>query len=186
MNRTRLRQFIEDETPVLTRTLGVYLSRAGLAISAGELLSEVVVEALEHEARFDPARQPRAWLLGIAANLIRRKQAELARLDRREPLARDLYPGTEPSDDEVFDWLDAVSAVDPHLTLDGNDDVSALLARVSPEDAMVLRLAVLHGLDGAALARELGISPGAARVRLHRALERLRRHLQAEKDPGDE
>lgn len=186
MNRTRLRQFIEEETPVLTRTLGIYLSRAGLTISASELLSEVVVEALEHEARFDPARQPRAWLLGIAANLIRRKQAELARLDRREPLARDLYPGAEPSDDEVFDWLDGMSAVDPHLTLDGNDDVSALLARVSPEDAMVLRLAVLHGLDGETLARELGVSPGAARVRLHRALERLRRHLQAEKDPGDE
>lgn len=88
MNRTRLRQFIEAEAGVLTRTLGFYLSRAGLTISAEELLSEVVVEALKHEERFNPARPPRAWLLGIGANLIRRKQAELARLDNPTILAQ--------------------------------------------------------------------------------------------------
>ncbi|MEO8392787.1 MAG: hypothetical protein ABI700_07325 [Chloroflexota bacterium] len=50
----------------------------------------------------------------------------------------------------------------------------------------MLRLAILSGLDGDALARELGVTAGAARVRLHRALNRLRRTAQAEKDHGDE
>ena len=186
MNRTRLRQFIEDESPALTRTLGFYLNRAGLTVSASELLNEVVVEALKHEARFNPARQPRAWLLGIAANLIRRKQAELARLNRREPLARDLYPGEEPGDDEVFDWLSQLTALDTSQMLDADERVNALLANVSPEDARVLRLAILHDLDGEALARELRVTPGAARVRLHRALNRLRRTVSHEKERSDE
>jgi RNA polymerase sigma factor (sigma-70 family) len=187
MTRTRLRQFIEEESHVLTRTLGFYLSRAGLTVSASELLNEVVVEALEHEDRFNPARQPRAWLLGIAVNLIRRKQSELARLNWREPLARDLYPGDEPSDDEVFEWLAAFTEVGTLEALEINEAANALLAGVSPEDAYLLRLAILSGLDGDALARELGISAGAARVRLHRALNRLRQTTtQAEKDRGDE
>lgn len=188
MNRSRLRQFIEAEAQVLTRTLGFYLSRAGLTISASELLSEVVVEALKHEDRFNPARQPRAWLLGIAVNLIRRKQAELARLDRREPLAHDLYPGDAPSDDEVFDWLEPFTGVESAEALDANEAANALLAGVSAEDATILRLAILNDLDGEALAEALGITPGAARVRLHRALNRLRRtaRLSQAKDQGDE
>ena len=186
MKRTRLRQFIEDEAHVLTRTLGFYLRHAGLSMSASELLNEVVAEALEHEDRFNPSRQPRAWLLGIAANLIRREQAELARLDRREPLARDLYPGDEPSDDEVFDWLAVFDGAETLAELEGNETVKALLAGVSADDASVLRLAILSGLDGDALARELGTTPGAARVRLHRALNRLRRTVTQAKEHGDE
>lgn len=187
MNRTRLRQFIEAEAGVLTRTLGFYLSRAGLTVSAEELLSEVVVEALKHEDRFNPARPPRAWLLGIGANLIRRKQAELARLDKREPLARDLYPGDAPSDDEVFDWLEPFVGVETVEELEANEAANALLAGVSAEDAAILRLAILNDLDGEALANTLGTTPGAARVRLHRALNRLRRTAQINhaKEQGD-
>lgn len=188
MNRLRLRQFIEEESHVLTRTLGFYLNRAGLTVSASELLNEVVVEALQHEDRFNAARQPRAWLLGIAANLIRRKQAELARLDRREPLARDLYPGDEPSDEEVFDWLARWTGVETLEALESDEAANALLASVSADDAHILRLAILSGLDGEALARELGVTAGAARVRLHRALTRLRRGVaaQGERNRGDE
>lgn len=186
MNRNRLRQFIEDETPSLTRTLGFYLSRAGLTDSASELLNDVVVEALKHEDRFNPTRQPRAWLLGIAANLIHRKQTELARLNRREPLARDLYPGDEPNDDDLFDWFVQMIPGSTAERYEIREEVNHLLAGVSEDDAQILRLALMYGLDGEALARELGITPGAARVRLHRAMQRMRRIVQAEKERSDE
>ncbi|MBX3061605.1 MAG: hypothetical protein KF726_01440 [Anaerolineae bacterium] len=52
------------------------------------------------------------------------------------------------------------------------------MALVSVEDARLLKLAVLHDLDGDELAQELGITAGAARVRLHRALRRLRREVE--------
>lgn len=187
---TRLRHYIETEAASLTRTLRFYLYRAGLAgrdqaleSAAAELLNEVVLEALRHEDRFRVGEQPRAWLLGIAANLIRRKQAEFARRSRREPLLRDLYGGAqaEMSDDDLFDWLVTWSgsmSADPT----DSDQTAALLALLSPDDQRVVRLAVLHDLDGDALAAALHITPGAARVRLHRALKRLRERLVTGRD----
>lgn len=180
---SRLRHYIATEAAELTRTLRYYLLRAGSSVQAealdsatSELLNEVVVEALTHEDRFRSEMHPRAWLLGIAANLIKRRQSEFARQQRREPLIRDLYPGMEDvmSDDDLFDlmieWADA-SHTD---VLERDTMISMLLDTLSPQDSQILRLALLHGLNGDTLARELGISAGAARVRLHRAIHRLR------------
>lgn len=185
---TRLRQFIEYEAESLVGILRYYLFRAGTAgdgldNAASELLNEVVIEALQHETRFEPSGQPRAWLLGIAANLIKRRQVENARRNQREPLVRDLYPAFEGdlSDGELFDRI-------AHLTgmtedeLDADAHVAALLRPLSPDDQHIVRLAILYGLDGDALANELGVNPGTARVRLHRALNRLRTAYFADKE----
>ena len=109
-NRTLLRRFIEKHAETLLGTLRCYVVRAGLAdrqgatLAAVESLNEVVVEALEHADRFRPSGQPMAWLLGIAANLIKRKQAGRATRNRREPLVHDLYPHAQAaiSEDELF------------------------------------------------------------------------------------
>jgi RNA polymerase sigma factor (sigma-70 family) len=196
-NRTLLRRFIEAEAETLLGTLRYYLLRAGLADSQGatlaavELLNEVVVEALEHSDRFRPSGQPMAWLLGIAANLIKRKQVERATRSRREPLVRDLYPGVGDtlSEGELFDRLATFTLVDLAQDLEANEAASTILAQVSEDDQHVLRLAMLHDLNGKELAQELGVTPGAARVRLHRALNRLRdawHALQGQKDEGNE
>jgi RNA polymerase sigma-70 factor (ECF subfamily) len=195
MNRatenSRLRQFIAEESDGLLATLRYYVYRAGLTgqdqpldAAASELLNEVVLEALEHEDRFRVSGQPRAWLLGIAANLIKRKQTDFARRARREPLVRDLYPGDQESlsDDDLFDWMGSLSGTKDALELESDDQVNAILAGVSPDDQRVLRLGILHGLDGGALGVALGVTPGAARVRLHRALNRLRASYLARKD----
>jgi RNA polymerase sigma-70 factor (ECF subfamily) len=189
--KSRLRQFIAEETDALHGALRYYLLRAGLTdqpldSAAGELLNDVVVEALEHEDRFRAGGQPRAWLLGIAANLVKRRQVESARRARREPLLRDLYPGEETaSDDDLFDWLASLTDVSSAEELDANEAVNAILSGVSPDDGHILRLAILHGLDGEALGAALNVTPGAARVRLHRALNRLRASYRAQEDMGD-
>ncbi|KAB2852371.1 MAG: sigma-70 family RNA polymerase sigma factor [Anaerolineae bacterium] len=185
---TRLRQFIETEAESLVGILRYYLFRANtdgdsLESAASELLNEVVIEALQHEARFEPTGQPRAWLLGIAANLIKRRQVETARLNQREPLVRDLYPTLEGdlSDGELFDRVaNLVGMTEDEL--DTDSQVAALLRPLSPDDQHIVRLAILNGLDGDTLAHELGIHPGAARVRLHRAINRLRTAYFAEQD----
>jgi RNA polymerase sigma factor (sigma-70 family) len=192
--KSRLRQFIEDETDALHGTLRYYLYRAGLTgqeqpldSAASELLNEVVIEALEHEHQFRAGGQPRAWLLGIAANLVKRKQVEFARRTRREPLLRDLYPGDDTmSDDDLFDWLTSLTDVSTAQELDNDEQVNVILGGVSPDDQHVLRLAILHGLDSEALGKALGCKSGAARVRLHRALNRLRTSYTARKDIRDE
>lgn len=187
-NRTLLRRFIEENAETLLGTLRYYVVRAGLAdrqgatLAAVELLNEVTVEALAHADRFRPSGQPVAWLLGIAANLIKRKQAGRATRNRREPLVRDLYPHTQAtiSEDELFDRLAALDVSDLVQDLEANEEVSAILAHVSEDDQRVLRLAVLHDLNGGELAQALDVTPGAARVRLHRALNRLRDAWQAQ------
>ena len=189
ISQRQFQQFITAEMDSLVKTLSFYVLRAGLADGADtqaavqELLNEVVVEALEHLDRFEQSPQPKAWLLRVAANLIKRKQVQNAKLSRREPLIRDLYENAQHerfSDEELFDQLAAAS--DAAQSPEHDSDIEALLASVSAEDRRVLQLAILHGLDGAALARELSVTPVAARVRLHRALARLREAQRRERD----
>lgn len=191
---SRLRQYIATESAELTRTLRFYLLRAGfgghtqtLDSATSELLNEVVVEALTHEERFRSESHPRAWLLGIAANLIKRRQTEFARQQRREPLIRDLYPGMEGvmSDDDLFDLMIGWMDTPPQDAHEQEELVAALLDTLPPNDSQILRLALLHGLNGDTIARELGISPGAARVRLHRAMQRLRMAYQTQEAKYD-
>ena len=80
------------------------------------------------------------------------------------------------SDDDLFDRFAALTpgGDDPAAALESDAAVAALLEHVPVADREVLRLALIHELDGESLARALGVRPGAARVRLHRALGRLR------------
>lgn len=167
INHNRLRQHIEAEVESLRATLTVYARRGGLP-DADDLLQDVVVEALRHADRLDPQRPIRAWLLGIAANLVRRQQVDRTRREQREPLVRDLFPRWQTEDDDVFDRVAALT--------DSPDDgaADALLRLVTPADREVLRLAILHDMNGDELGKALRVKPGTARVRLHRALQRLR------------
>lgn len=190
-NQSLLHQFIEDEAENLLGTLRLYVQRAKLAKGesvkevALELLSEVVVEALEHADRFNRSRQPMAWLLGIAANLIKQKQAEIAKRAQREVFVRDLLDTNQNtlSDGELFDRIASLT-IGPPQDLESNEQAAKILALVSEEDQKVLRLSVLRDLNGEELAKELGITPGAARVRLHRALNRLRDAWQKQAEGG--
>ena len=185
-NRQRLLQFLDAEMESLHGILQVYVQRAGLAGSedaASELLNSVVVEALSHAQRYDPARPPRAWLLGIAANLVHRRQAEAARLNLREPLAGDLLEERQESPgldgDELFELL-AAHAAEPGGAgfgedFEARDGLFGALKLLSVDERRVVQLFAQGNLDGDALAAVLHVTPGAARVRLHRALGHLRR-----------
>jgi RNA polymerase sigma factor (sigma-70 family) len=180
--RTLLLEFIAAEREALLGTLRVYVLRAGLAQGEGadavaaELLGEVAVEAAASAARFRPEARPMPWLLGIAANLIKRRQVAVAKRAAREPPVADLAGrrGEGLSEAELFDRLGAIAASNPGEELEADEAVAEILNCVSPDDAQVVRLAVLHDLNGEELGRALDITPGAARVRLHRALNRLR------------
>lgn len=180
-NRERIEKFIQDESAAFYRTLRHYLSRSGLFEArdldeaAQDLLNEVVVEALGCLDRLTPEIPPRAWLLGIAANLIKREQVAHAKRQRREPLIRDLYTAQQDalSDEELFDLLPTVE-YSPDTELEVNQNLDGILPGLTKKDADCLRLAILRDMDGNALAEMLGISVNAARVRMHRALNRLR------------
>ena len=179
----RLYQFLEDEkeASALLGILRSYVRNAGLATGqavqdvAYEVLSDVMVEALPRLDRFDPARSPRAWLLGFAINIIKRRKARAGQAAREVPMREAAGPAErELSDDEIFDRLAAIRDTDLSADVAANESAATLLMLVGEEDRRILHLAVLAGMDGAALGRALGVKPATARVRLHRALDRLR------------
>jgi DNA-directed RNA polymerase specialized sigma24 family protein len=69
--------------------------------------------------------------------------------------------------------------------LEVKHDIDELLACVSRSDGELLRLAFFHDLDREALAKALNLSPSAARMRLHRALNRLRSALTEQREAGN-
>ena len=181
-SKQRIVDFLTDNVAALLGILRSYVKRMGLArgeevaAAAVDVLQEVVVEALDHADRFNPTRQPMAWLLGIATNIIKRKKAEIARRSRRELFIGELSTAQqEPlSDDELFDQITSCTSAGPEQDIEANEQAVMMLSLVSPEDRQLLLLAFLYGFEREAMAEKLGITPVAARVRLHRALNRLR------------
>jgi RNA polymerase sigma-70 factor (ECF subfamily) len=105
----------------------------------------------------------RAWLFTIA----RHRAIDAARSRRRfrdKMLADAVAPPTvttgNPVEDEVFHELSTRQAV-------------AMVAGLSKDQAEVVALRVIAGLDTEAVARMLRKSPGAVRVALHRGLRAL-------------
>lgn len=175
--RAALKHYIEAEFHTLRGILRAYVIRLGVAppgentdAVAEDLLNEVVVRALDNIERYDHQRRPMAWLIGIALNVIREKRRQPQ--TRREIPVHDLYPQADLSEDELFERLNV--AENPFAELESLHATTDLLACVPDYDRQIIQLAVLHELDSTTIARELGITPGAVRVRLHRALRRIR------------
>jgi RNA polymerase sigma factor (sigma-70 family) len=181
-SKQRLVEFLEDNAATLLGTLRSYVSHMSLARSeematvAAEVLQEVVVEALAHIDHFHPTGQPMAWLLGIGANVIKRKKVEIAKRYRREVLFSELLGAQSEfwREDELLEQITPDSYAGPEQEVTANEQATLLLSLVSPEDQQLLLLAFLYGFERDALAEQLSITPVAARVRLHRALKRLR------------
>ncbi len=194
--KKQLITFLAENTAPLLGTLRSYVQRMGLARGddvpavALDVLQEAAVEALKHADRFNSTGQPMAWMLGIAVNVIKRKKAELAKRARRETSITDLSVHQEESlsEGELFDQVASCTLAGPEQDVEANEQASALLSLVSAEDQRILRLAFLYDCEREALAEQLGITPVAARVRLHRALSRLRgawRKQQGDQQEGE-
>jgi RNA polymerase sigma factor (sigma-70 family) len=74
-----------------------------------------------------------------------------------------------PTIDEVADHIAAPAEPDPFLAR----DAERMLSRLDPKSQGILRAVAFEGAKLADIGRSLAISEGAARVALHRALQRL-------------
>ncbi|MDI9890509.1 RNA polymerase sigma factor [Microbacterium sp. IEGM 1404] len=106
------------------------------------------------------------WLLLTATNCAR----NLTRSRRRYQSVLDALPRDAVVVDPPADPLDAV--------------LVAAVARLRPRDARLLALVALGDLEIADAAALVGLTPGAARVRLHRVRAALRQDLGADTRTG--
>lgn len=136
---------------------------------AADLTAEVFLAAIESADGYRPSRgAPLAWLYGVARNVV----AADRRRHGRELDAAQRFAGRRLVDQDdiarMEDRIDAeAQAGELYLALD----------RLSEAERAVLELVSVDGLSVRDAARALGIRPVTARVRLHRARQRLYEQL---------
>lgn len=145
-----------------------FVRRTGSRVTALDLTAETFAQAWLVRARFrDEAGGSAApWVYGIARNVllmsIRRGAIERRATERL---------GLQERMDRSQGDEDPVPA---SIWADGADE---LLDALPEHQRDAVRLRVLEDLEYSDIARALGTTPAAARVRVHRGLRALKRHL---------
>jgi RNA polymerase sigma-70 factor, ECF subfamily len=136
------------------------LSRLADAQDAEEVTSEAFAEAWENAASFEDIGLPaRAWLFGIARNLVNRRRRRL--FQRPPTLALEAFdcPADEP-------------AMAPDLI-----DLARAIAALEKAHAEVITLRFIHDLSLQETAAAMGTTVDVVKGRQARALVRLRKQL---------
>ena len=156
---------LRDLQPRLLRYLD------GMAPGAGEdLASETWLRVVPQLGRFSgDERAFRAWVFTVARHRAVDRWRRRAR--RRDDLVpADALADLPATDDPAGAAVDAISS----------RAAVALIATLPPDQAEVVLLRVVAGLEVAEVAAITGKRPGNVRVLAHRALRRLAERLQAD------
>jgi len=132
--------------------------------SAEDLTVETFWRIYRAHARFDPSRGFEPWARRIATH---------AALDWLRRSRRDRDP-SPPSVDEI----PAPPAADAAVTAEIRSKTAQAFARLPAKLRIAAMLAVVEGQPHKCVAEALGISVGAVKLRVFRALRLLRRDLQ--------
>lgn len=149
-----------------------YLARRVGTTIADDLVSETFLTALRRRHSYDPDRAGvRAWLYGIASNLLRRHVRDEVRALNATARLTAADGRADGHENRVTDRLDAQRRV---------AQLAGALATLSPDDREVLLLTSWAGLSAVEIAEALDIPAGTVRSRLHR----VRRWLRASAATG--
>ena len=154
-----------DLNPMLVRFAGAQVGAAG-----EDIASETWLAVMAGLDRFEGGEQGfRSWVFTIA----RHKMVDLHRTPAasRTSSLEDVADLPEELAEDVADVVEQQQATAEALRLIG---------RLSPDQAEIILLRVLVGLDVAEVAQIVGRSPGAVRVAAHRGLRRLADILSSE------
>ena len=148
-------RIFRDVQPALLRYLHV------IAPEAEDVAGDTWLQVVAGLAGFRGGEEAfRAWLFTIA----RHRAADAGRSRARRPTVPLAASREEPISADTADLaLEAISA----------RAVVSLIARLPRDQAEIIMLRVVAGLDAGDVARIVGKSPGAGRVAAHRALRRL-------------
>jgi RNA polymerase sigma-70 factor (ECF subfamily) len=133
------------------------------AAEAQDAAQEAFVRAYRALDRFRTREPFRPWLLRIVANqAVSAQRAARRRSALAERFEREESPSREPSPEALA------------LDRERRDGVLAGLARLRPDERLVLELRYFLDLGEAEMAATLGCARGTVKSRVHRALARLR------------
>lgn len=145
-----------------------FVARAtGSAEDVDDLVHATFLAAAKSAARFDGRASARPWLIGISAQLLRRRRQAFGRLLAVLSSLRGLR----------------ATATDPRPALEARTEVEQSLARMSEPKRVTLLLAEVEGLSCAEIAAALGVPIGTVWTRLHAARREVRRALDDGEEP---
>jgi len=154
-------RYVDDVFGYVARRLGAQI--------AEDLTSETFVQAWRHRERFEASRGvPRAWLFGIATNLMR----DHRRAEQRQ-LAAFARTGVDIPDGDG-DPARGVGRIDVELAW---PQVAAALSGLGHDERDVVWLHAVGELTYVEIAQALDIPVGTVRSRISRARARLARVL---------
>lgn len=156
---------VEELGPRLLRFLRRMVGDEDLA---EDLLQEAFVAAYQHRAEARP-KSARAWLFAIAAN-----RARNALRDGRWSVTDGERVGARLERAEGTDATPEGEALRHEL----RGQIMAAVAHLPADSREAVLLRDMENLPYPEVARAMGVTEGAARVRVHRARERLREALR--------
>ncbi|HXC79254.1 MAG TPA: RNA polymerase sigma factor, partial [Candidatus Acidoferrum sp.] len=156
-------RLFDEYAPGLQR----YVTRRIGAAGAEDVVAESFLTAFRRRAAYDPARaEIRAWLYGIATNLLRKYlDGETRQLRATARLNAAQRTSADGHEDAAIARLDAEVRV---------SQLAAAIATLNAGDRDVLLLTAWAGMDSAEIAAALDIPVGTVRSRLHRVRGQLR------------
>lgn len=153
------------------RDIRLYVARRVGPGPADDLTSQVFTEAWHHKERFDPSLgSERAWIFGIAGNVVRRHLRVEGSNDRALARLRGRPTLVIGEDEDVIARVDASS---------GAASVVVAFGRLDDVDQEIVWLAGSTDLSMEEIASVLEMPVGTVKSRLSRARKRLRTDLAA-------
>lgn len=131
-----------------------------------DLVHAAFLEAARSAERYDGRASARPWLVGIAAQLLRRRRRSFGQLFKLLSSLRGLR----------------AASADPRPALHARGDVERALAKLTEVKRVTLLMAEVEGLTCAEIAAAMGVPIGTVWTRLHAA----RRELRLALDGGGE
>jgi len=145
-----------------------YLSRLVSEGEAEDLAQEVFVKDSGGLSGFRGGSKLSTWIYRIATNTA---------LDRlKSPSGRTIQAAAGDTDGDILPSPD--TPLDKRLEQEQMSEcVQSVIDELPPDYRVAIVLSEIGGLSGPEMAEVLGVSEGAAKIRLHRARERLRELL---------
>lgn len=143
---------------------------------AADLTAEVFLAVIDQAASYRSDRgEPGAWLTGIARNTVNNEWRRRGRALR----------ATQRIQGRALLDVDSLSRIEERIDAEREARrINDAIRELKPADRDLLELVAVDGLDQAEAALRLGLRPGTARVRLHRARQRLDARLNQTGDTG--
>ncbi|HSB02594.1 MAG TPA: sigma-70 family RNA polymerase sigma factor [Anaerolineales bacterium] len=176
MNDSEFPNVYEAFQPKILRYLAHLVGEA----EAEDLTQEVLIKVNNALQGFRGEAQLSTWIYRIATN---------AALDRlRSPSYKRVIQNCSASAEAEVEDQDTLTGEKPPLVepqifrREMNECIHGFIQKLPENYRVVLVLSEFEGLKDSEIAETLGISPGAVKVRLHRAKERLKEELLAHCD----